>query len=413
MTQAVGEPSKNSTLGYQASDFRVFALCFLAALVEGFDIQSAGVAAPKFGPAFDMTPSELGWVFSSNTFGLFLGAAFGGWISDRIGRRGVLVASMFLFGAFSIGTALAPTSAILIAMRFLTGVGLGGAMPNLIALTAEAGPDAGRVTRVTLITSGIPLGGALASLLVLIGAAELEWQAVFWVGGIAPLLVGALMAFLLPESRQFVAGKASPDSGRMSTPTALFGQRRLFMTLLLWTSFFFTLVVLYLMLNWLPVLLIGKGFERSEATLGTLLFAFGGGVGAIALGALMSTFGWRVIVAFSYVGMAVSLFAMASIGKDMTAMLLAAFSIGFFVIGAQYLLYGLSPVLYPGSVRGTGVGWAVAVGRLGSVAGPMIAAAILSSGLGSTEVILSMLPVILIAFIAAIALVWRPVLNIK
>ena len=395
-----------STASMKARDVTTFSLCFLAALVEGFDLQSAGVAAPKFGPAYGLDPAMLGWVFSSNTFGLFLGAAIGGAVSDRVGRRAVLIASMFLFGVFSLGTAFAPSAQIFIAMRFLTGLGLGGAMPNLVAMTAETGSPENRALKVTLISAGMPLGGALAGVLALLGA-SLDWKIIFWVGGVSPILVGAAMLFLLQESTVFVHSKSQSTAQREGSIRALFGNGRAIPTLLLWAGFFFTLTVLYLILNWLPSLLIGKGFERPDATLGTLLFSVGGAVGAVVLGLLMKRLGWRIIVILSYAGMAASVFAMASIGHEIGLMLGAAFMIGFFVIGAQFLLYGLAPTMYPALVRGTGVGWGVAVGRLGSIVGPAVAAGILASGRGASDVMLAMLPVIAIAFLAIVVLTWR------
>ncbi len=388
-------------------DATTFVLCFLAALVEGFDLQSAGVAAPKFGPVYALDPAALGWVFSANTFGLFLGAAIGGGLSDRVGRRVILIGSMFLFGLFSLGTAFSPSADVFIAMRFLTGLGLGGALPNLVAMTAETGSPENRARKVILITAGMPLGGALAGVLALIGAA-LDWKIIFWVGGIAPIVVGIAMLLLLQETRSVAQAQPSDATAHAATARALFGGGRSVPTLLLWAGFFFTLVVLYLILNWLPSLLIDKGFERSDATLGTLLFSVGGSVGAVVLGVLMTHLGWRVIVTVSYACMAAAIFAMASIAHDIGAMLACAFAIGFFVIGAQFLLYGLSPTMYPSQYRGTGVGWGVAVGRLGSVAGPALAAGILAAGRSASDVMLAMLPVIALAFVAVFILTWRP-----
>lgn len=382
-------------------------LCIAASLVEGFDIQSAGVAATRFASEFQLTSAQLGWVFSSNTFGLFVGAAMGGILSDRYGRRIVLLASMICFGIFSIGTALATEADFLILMRFLTGLGLGGAMPNIIAMTAESGGAKGSASRVTMVTAGIPLGGSLASLQAWLGGADFEWREIFWVGGILPILVGIAMMFLLTESEDYRRAKEGPDQSSKGSIGALFGDGRRAQTILLWVSFFFTLVVLYLILNWLPSLLVDKGFTRSDATLGTLLFAFGGAIGAVVLGWMMANIGWRLIVAFAYLGVAVSLFAMSLVTIDFALMLIVSFAIGFFVIGAQYLLYGLSPRLYPTEVRGKGVGWGVAIGRLGAIAGPALAATMLSMGGSGAQVLVSMMPVIGIAFLAALLLTWN------
>ena len=402
----LAQPRGSATAPLKGRDVTTFSLCFLAALVEGFDLQSAGVAAPKFGPAYGLDPAILGWVFSSNTFGLFLGAAIGGAISDRIGRRAVLIVSMFLFGIFSLGTAFAPSTDAFIAMRFLTGLGLGGALPNLVSITAETGSPDNRALKVTLISAGMPLGGALAGALALLGP-TLDWKVIFWVGGVAPILVGMAMIFLLQESASFVGLLSQQAERRPTMVRALFGNGRAAPTLLLWTGFFCTLMVLYLILNWLPSLLIGKGFERADATLGTLLFSIGGAAGSMVLGLLMKRLGWRIIVILSYAGMAASILVMASLERDIALMLGAAFVIGFFVIGAQFLLYGFAPTMYPSQVRGTGVGWGVAVGRLGSVAGPAIAAAVLEAGRSASDVMLAMLPAIVLAFVAVLILTWR------
>ncbi len=396
-------PSLNTVL--------TFSLCFAAALSEGYGLQAAGLAAPKLVPVFHLSPGQLGWVFSGNTSGLFLGAAIGGWIADRVGRRIVLIASMLAFGVFSLVTPLAPTPDILILMRFLTGLGLGGAMPNLIALCAETG-GGDRATKVTMLTAGVPFGGALASLYVFSSGPELDWRQIFYVGGIAPIVVALVMMFFLSESRAFVdqsRKKIKEGDARRANPLfVLFGEDRALKTVLLWSAGFFTLVILYLLLNWLPVLLISKGLTRPQATLATMVFSFGGGGGAIVLGFLMAKISQRLIITFVYAGIAAGLLALATMSHSPQLLATAAFFLGFFVVGAQYLLYGLTPTYYPAVMRGAGVGWAVAVGRLGSVAGPALAAALLSSGRGASDVLGALMPMVAIGCLAVLALIWKP-----
>lgn len=387
-----------------------FLLCFVAALIEGYDLQAAGVTAPRFAPEFGLSPAQLGWVFSSNTIGLFIGAALGGWMADRIGRKTVLVGSMVTFGLFTLGTAVATDTSMLIWMRFLTGLGLGGAMPNLIALSAETGSTANRATKVTMLTAGIPFGGGIAGGIVFL-VPEVDWRTVFVIGGVAPIVAALAMVFWLRESRGYLAARA--DRGAVREPmlkgvsAVLFGERRAAATLLSWASFFFTLLVLYLLLNWLPSLLIGKGFTRPEAVLASLMFTLGGGVGAIVLGAVARLGHERLLYFVTYVAMAAALATLAAIGHDFALALVASAVAGVFVVGSQFLLYGLCATLYPVRERGTGVGWAVAVGRLGSVAGPALAGAMLAAGRPPSDVFYMILPAIGVALVAVMLLVWR------
>jgi len=176
--------------------------CVLAALCEGIDLQAAGVAASGIATEFKATAAQLGNFFSASTFGLFFGALIGGRVADHIGRKRVLVASIALFGLFSLLTPLAFDMASLSAARLLTGLGLGGALPNLIALTAESSPEHRRSANVTMMYSGAPFGGAIASWVSMVMASS-HWRWIFVVGGIAPLLLAPVMAVSMPESLGF------------------------------------------------------------------------------------------------------------------------------------------------------------------------------------------------------------------
>jgi AAHS family 3-hydroxyphenylpropionic acid transporter len=153
--------------GKTSNDSRIsiitVALCYLIALFEGFDLQSAGVAAPKLGPVFHLKPAQLGWFFSSSTFGLMLGAAIGGRLSDRFGRKRVLIASVAMFGLMSVATGLAANFEMLLAARFLTGLGIGGALPNLVALVSENSSPTRKNTSIGVLYAGLPSGGASRS----------------------------------------------------------------------------------------------------------------------------------------------------------------------------------------------------------------------------------------------------------
>lgn len=380
-----------------------FALCFLAALAEGYDLQCAGLTAPKFAPVFHLDPAHLSWVFTANTIGLFLGAIAGGRIADGIGRRWLLTGSMAVFGLFSIASAMAPDSPALILMRFLTGLGLGGALPNIIALTAEASDPRTAATRVTMLSAAMPFGGGAAGGL-LVAFPAIDWRVIFWVGGVAPLLTAAVMVFALPESPVFAVRR---DPEKVNILKALSEDSRALATVLLWVSFFCTLLVLYLLLNWLPSLLVGKGFAKTEAAMVAMIFTLGGGLGGLCLGPLARRSVRRWLFCLTWLGMAGGMVWLSLVGHDVMMASLAGLILGFFVIGGQFLLYGLSSELYPDRMRGTGVGFAVGVGRLGSVAGPLLAGGLLVAGKSSATVMQAVVPLILLALAAVLPLVWR------
>ena len=381
----------------------IFPLGCLAALAEGYDLQSAGLAAPKFAPLFHLDPAHLSWVFTANTIGLFVGAVAGGRIADHTGRRVVLIASMFLFGVFSVATAVSPDSQTLILMRFLTGLGLGGALPNLIALTAESTTPDRAATRVTLLSAAMPAGGGIASALLAF-VPSLDWRVIFWIGGLAPIAIGAVMTIILPESPAFTA---QTDEHRPNIRDALTGDGRTKTTLRLWAAFFLTLMVLYLLLNWLPILLVSKGYSKPEAAMVALAFTVGGVLGSIAISRLARrTRRWPVYL-FVWIGMALSMGALGLIGHTLPLGLMAGFCVGVFVNGGQFLLYGLSAEPYPAALRGTGVGFAVGIGRFGSIAGPLFAGALLAAGKDAGTVLTGVVPLILLALVAVLPLTRR------
>ncbi|KAF1038081.1 MAG: 3-(3-hydroxy-phenyl)propionate transporter [Burkholderia lata] len=382
------------------------ALCFAIALLEGLDLQSVGVAAPRMAREFGLTVSQMGIAFSAGTFGLLPGAMLGGRLADRIGRKRVLIASVVLFGLLSIATAQVSTFAMLVVVRVLTGIGLGGAMPNLIALSSEAVDARSRSSAVAAMYCGIPFGGVIASLIGVLLAGDTEWRHIFYVGGAGPLLLVPLLAMLLPESRAYL-DIAGTSAARTSVARTLFGDGRTISTLALWISYFCTLIVLYFLLNWLPSLMAARGLDREHVGLVQIAFNVGGGLGALGIGAALDRMRASRVVGGMYVGIVLSLAALAA-APGFASLAGAAFAAGMFVIGGQSVLYALAAIYYPTAMRGTGVGAAVAVGRLGSVVGPLAAATLLAAGRSAPVVIGASIPVTLVAAIAALLLIRRP-----
>lgn len=391
-----------SSLTGSALSRRTIWLCALVAVLEGFDLQAAGVAAPKLVPAMGLEPSILGWFFSASTIGMFFGAYLGGWLSDRIGRKTVLLLSVVLFGLCSILTGLAQDETQLIVARLITGVGLGGALPNLIALVSENSAPERKGRSVAFMYCGTPIGGAIASVAALYTD---DWETIFHLGGILPLLVVPVLWWLLPSSAAQAANAETP--ARAGVGAALFGDDRAAQTLLLWAAFFATLLVLYLLLNWTPSLLTTQGFDRGAITLFQMVFNLAGAVSCLIAASWLDGRRAFWIGAAAFAAIIVFLGLMAVMPAQIGLVALIATGLGFGVLIAQALLYGLSSKLYDVRHRGAGAGAAVSVGRLGSATGPLLAGAVLAAGLTPDQLLLSIIPFAVIGGICALLLTAR------
>ncbi|CAR56653.1 3-(3-hydroxy-phenyl)propionate transporter MhpT [Burkholderia cenocepacia] len=396
----------NTYVAEKSTVATTLALCFAIALLEGLDLQSVGVAAPRMAREFGLSVSQMGIAFSAGTFGLLPGAMLGGRLADRIGRKRVLIASTVLFGLLSIATAQVSSFAMLVVVRVLTGIGLGGAMPNLIALSSEAVEPRSRSSAVATMYCGIPFGGVIASLIGVLLAGDTEWRHIFYVGGLGPLLLVPLLVWCLPESRAYL-DVAGTQAARASVARTLFGDGRTTSTFALWVSYFCTLIVLYFLLNWLPSLMAARGLDRAHVGLVQIAFNVGAGLGALGIGAALDRMRASRVVGGMYVGIVLSLAALAA-APGFASLAAAAFAAGMFVVGGQSVLYALAAMYYPTAMRGTGVGSAVAVGRLGSVVGPLAAATLLAAGRSAPVVIGASIPVTLVAAVAALLLIRRP-----
>lgn len=383
----------------RAAGMMAIGLCLLAAMLEGFDIASMGVAAPKMVPALGLSKPEAGLAFSASLFGLLFGAAASGPLADRFGRRPVLLAAVVIYGLFSLMTAFVTDYGLLLTVRGLTGIGLGGAMPMLIAIASELAPENRRTVVVSSVTAGMPLGGALVGLLARTDLAQADWRLIFLVGGVAPLFMALVLWLWLPETHQKPA-EPTPAAGLK----ALFGKGRLATTLSLWLSYAAIALVLHLFLNWLPILVVDRGFEPKQAAGVSTLFNLGGAIGGVVIGLIIDKLGVRWPLAVVFVGLIGVLFALAApdTGIGLTAAL--AFAVGFLIMSAQFGLYGSTPPYYAPAVRGTGVGAAIAAGRFGSALGPMAAGEMLGAGASGTQVVWFTVPVVLVCAAAAMTL---------
>lgn len=378
-------------------------LCFLATVLDGFDLQSFGVAAPGLAADYGLSPAQLGIAGSASSLGLLVGALVCGLVADRIGRKRVLVAAVALFGTLSLMTPLASSLNALVAIRFVTGLGMGGALPMIITIAAENSSGGRRAGAVTMMYGATPIGGILASSIAL--TAPEHWRWIFYVGGALPLLLVPLMLRYMRESSLFRSTQAAMADGAQipSRTQALFGAGRTLPTLLLWVSFLCAVLTLYLLLNWLPSLLIGKGFSRAEASSVQLLFNLGGALGALLLGWMIVRYNQKLVFAGACCILALALFILSRLDGGMLETSLTGFMLGMPANGLVFLLYGIAGICYPTIARGTGVGCAVAAGRVGSILGPLLAGALLATGTTPAGVLLNILPIVVVA---ALAIQW-------
>lgn len=381
-------------------------LCFFAAIIEGIDIISFGLAAAELRDALALTPSQIAFTASGTMAAFIVGAVAAGRASDRLGRKWVLIAAMAIMGLCSLATSLVSSFEGLLVARAMTGVGLGAAMPMFIALAAEAGSPEGRVSRVSAMLSGSPLGGILASLFVA-SAWGSQWQAIFVFGGAAPLLLAPLLAWGVTGSRPAAAAGIGGQGTKLSALSALFGDRRATLTLLLWAGLLSNQVLTYIMFNWLPVLLRDLGLDRWQASMAMTAFMAAAVVGNLAISRFVKGEGRWAVIAGVFLGTVVSLLAFSFPRMGFGGLVLVSGLAGLFILSATVLLYGLATDIYPTAVRGTGVGSATAVGRVGAIGGPLLAGGLLQLGVVTGTLLPALAPFALIGGAAAVVLARR------
>lgn len=380
---------------------RIVALCGLAALCDGFDTQAIAFVAPVVSRAWGVSPSAFGPVFSAGLAGLALGAFLFGPLADRLGRKIVILICVALFGLGSLATTLAVTPAQMAAWRAITGLGLGGVLPNLISFTNESTTGRFKNVAVMIMICGFPLGATLAGFISAPLTALTGWKGLLLLGGMIPLGLLVPLHLALPSDRR----TASPAVNRETTSlnvAAIFAGKLLVPTLLLWVAFFANLLVLYFLVNWLPSLLSLQGSSFSVASICTAVLNLGGIGGALAFSRLVNRGAFPLYLCAAYMAGVVSILAIVY-GSDSTVILmLASACAGGIVIGGQMAMNAVTASFYPDEVRATGVGWALGVGRVGSIIGPLAGSiAIDAHWQGTTPLLLATGP--LLAAAVAIA----------
>ena len=401
----VGSATGTAQTTKELQTYRVIALCALVILLEGFDLQAAGVSLPRLAPAFHLLPAQLGLFLGSSAIGIFLSSALGGVLADKFGRRPVVVTGVAVFGLFSLSTLFATGLSSLLVARFMTGLGLGAAMPSVIALASDHSPAELKKRAVGFIYCAIPIGGLLSGAVIQSGLFGKDWRPVYLVGGIAPMLVAPVLFFMLPRTLPGARMAGQKTFGSLNIFSGLFTGNEAFVTIALWIGTFGTLLVMYLLLGWMPSLLIGLGLSRGQAQYIQMLYNLGSSIGAAGCGILLDRKHLYSTPAFAYTGLALFLALLGFMSHSFSSAIALAFGIGVTVTGAQAAIYAFAPLCYKPSIRTTGVGATVAAGRLGTIVGPIMAGSLLGVGKSAADVLIVLIPITIISGIFALLVV--------
>ncbi|WP_249023016.1 3-hydroxybenzoate transporter MhbT [Kluyvera ascorbata] len=378
-----------------AMQWRVIICCFLVVMMDGFDTAAIGFIAPAIREHWQLSAADLAPLFGAGLLGLTAGALLCGPLSDKLGRKRVIEWCVALFGLFSLLSAFSPNLEMLIVLRFLTGLGLGGAMPNTITMTSEYLPSRRRGALVTLMFCGFTLGSALGGIVSAQLVAVIGWHGILVLGGVLPLALFFGLLVALPESPRWLVRRQRPPAQISRTLRAMTGERyedtefwldepaatqkgsisqlfagrQLTITLMLWVVFFMSLLIIYLLSSWMPTLLNHRGIDLQHASWVTAAFQVGGTLGALLLGVLMDKFNPFWVLAVSYALGAVCIVMIGLSENGLWLMALAIFGTGIGISGSQVGLNALTATLYPTQSRATGVSWSNAIGRCGAIVG--------------------------------------------
>jgi AAHS family 4-hydroxybenzoate transporter-like MFS transporter len=406
----IGELLGNSRIGPLQK--QVFVLSMICLIMDGFDVQAMGYVAPEVVREFGVSRALLGPVFAAANFGVLIGSLVFSVVADKIGRRPVLIGATLFFSVMAIVTAFAQSVEQLLWMRFIAGIGMGCIIPNATALVGEFSPKQSRVTLMMCITVGFTAGAALGGFVIAWMMPAFGWRSVFIFGGVVPLVIAVLMIWGLPESLQFLAvsgrnrdqlsrwlRKLDPtiqvdastrfitnEEKRAGAPFVhLFRDGRSVSTILLWVVNFMNLLVLYSLSNWLPIVVTGMGYQTQTAVLVSTVLQVGGTIGTFGLAWLIARAGFIPMLATTFAVATLSIALIGQPGLSLAMLTVIVFIAGWGVIGGQPGINALSATYYPTSLRTTGVGWGLGVGRIGAIVGPYIGGVLLGREWGPQQ----------------------------
>lgn len=398
----VNIPNLIDNAKFSAFHRRVLMLCLLIIIFDGYDLVIYGVALPLLMKEWALTPVQAGWLASSALFGMMIGAMAFGMLSDKLGRKKTILLCVVLFSGFTFLGSFADSPTTFALLRFMAGLGIGGVMPNVVALTSEYAPKRMRSTLVAVMFSGYAIGGMASALLGSVLVPMYGWKIMFQIA-VIPLLLLPVLWMLLPESLQYLTSKqrnaeaktiiGKLDNGYQtqdfeieplvishedSAPLkALFQQGRTASTILFWLAFFMCLLMVYALGSWLPKLMIQAGYSLGASMLFLFALNIGGMVGAIGGGMLADRFHVKPVLVTLFFTGAIAL-VLLGFNSPMPVLYTLIGIAGATTIGSQILLYTFVAQFYPSSLRSTGMGWASGIGRIGAMVGPVLTGTLLT-----------------------------------
>jgi AAHS family 4-hydroxybenzoate transporter-like MFS transporter len=396
---------------------RILVISFVIMLFDGYDLLAASYSAPALIADWHIPPAQLGPVFSASPLGMVLGAPLLGWMGDKLGRRSAIIFGALLFGGFALGCAISTSLSELMAFRFMTGVGLGGMMPNITALNAEFAPRRLRATLVVVMFIGVSAGSMLPGLAVA-AFPEYGWRGLYVIGGVVPLVLAVVIYLWLPESIKFLTLKnpkgaqariativrqVRPDLSIASNTifvspetkgTAKVSVGELFegglrwITPLLWSLFIINLMVNYFLYSWMPIVFREGGLSATQAALTTACYYVGAVLGGLTVSRFIDRRGLAPVTLFFLAG-CVFVACIGLPNLPAAAVSFFVFFAGFCVLGVQLGLNATSGLIYPTRIRASGAGWAMGLGRFGGIIGPMLGAWLIAMKLPTFKLFLA------------------------
>ena len=377
----------------------------LLMLFDGYDLVVYGAVVPTLMEEWGISAVQAGMYGSYALFGMMFGALIFGTLADKIGRKKIIMICVFIFSLFMLLAALAPTPEIFGLFRFITGLGLGGMMPNVIGLISEYSPEGTRSRMIATIMAGYSVGGVAAALLSMLLISSFGWESVFFFGalpllflpflakslpdsvgslvakndykGIQKILVKVDPAYTPSENERFILNKPKEDSSPVKN---LFTEKRGFLTVMIWLTYFMSLLMIYGLNTWLPKFMTEAGFPLGSSLSFLLALNVGATVGAILMGWLADRWGvGRALILF----FVIATISITSLGfaTNMVLLYVMVAIAGAATVGTQNLTHSYTSQFYPITMRSTALGWALAVGRIGGILGPTIGGILLASNL--------------------------------
>lgn len=427
----VSEVIDNAVLGSFQTGLCI--LCCLCLIMDGFDVQAIGYVAPAIIQDWKIPGAALGPVFGAAPLGILVGSLAFSMLADKLGRRPVLIALTVLFAALTLLTGRANSIPELLIIRFIAGMGLGGIQPNGMALVGEYSPRSVRILLMMVVSNGFNIGAAFGGFVSAWLIPSFGWRSVFYFGGVLPLILAVVMFFLLPESLQFLVlhGKnpgaivkwlkhVAPDvpiarnaqftvreERRDGVPfLQLFQEGRAATTLLLWVINFLNLLNVFLLASWLPTVVRAAGYSTSTAVLVGTTLQVGALIGTVVLGWLIERRGFIPVLTTCFVVACINVALIGKSGLSLFLLFVVVFVAGWCITGAQPGVNALSATYYPTNLRSTGIGWGLGIGRIGAIAGPVLAGELIRLKWSNQALFLTAAAPALISALVVLSLRW-------